>query len=228
MKAYFITSCGTNIGKTFITSTLCWHFSKNCKTVKAIKPIISGWEDNNLENDTIQILRSLCISPTQDNIEQVSPWRLKYPYAPNVSAKIEKVCLNYDNILNFCTMCLKYKCDYLFIEGIGGVMSPITNNKTCLDLIRDLKINVILVIGAYLGSISHTLTALKTLQGIDNIKIILTLHGQNIDHYDELVCFINNYCNMQVYIQNYISVKTDSWKYTSDKVTKFVDSEFSC
>ena len=52
----------------------------------------------------------------------------------------------------------------LVIEGIGGVMVPLDANYTILDLIDALKIPVILVCGSYLGSLSHTLTAISALR----------------------------------------------------------------
>src|SRR5690606_6777257 len=55
----------------------------------------------------------------------------------------------------------------LVIEGAGGVMSPLTDDKTVLDLIAALGGPTILVTGTYLGAISHTLTALEALRRRD-------------------------------------------------------------
>ena len=165
MSAYFITSCGTGIGKTFITTVLCWHLQKNCKTVYAIKPVISGWNDLQIMgNDTNKILCSLGMDCSTHNINKTSPWRFSYAHASNIAARLENVALDYSEILAFCCTHINQNRDCLLIEGIGGVMSPITDKKTCLELIQDLKIKVILVVGSYLGSISHTLTALKVLK----------------------------------------------------------------
>jgi dethiobiotin synthetase len=49
-------------------------------------------------------------------------------------------------------------------EGIGGVMSPLTDHHTVLDWMKALGWPVILVTGNYLGAISHTLTALECLK----------------------------------------------------------------
>ena len=51
------------------------------------------------------------------------------------------------------------------IEGAGGVMSPIASDGLNLDLIRELDAHPVLVAGSYLGTISHTLTALRVLDG---------------------------------------------------------------
>ena len=53
----------------------------------------------------------------------------------------------------------------LFIEGVGGVMVPLDARHTVLDWMADLGLPILLVTGAYLGTISHTLTALAALAG---------------------------------------------------------------
>ncbi len=52
----------------------------------------------------------------------------------------------------------------LFIEGIGGVMVPLGEGRTVLDWIEALRLPVILVAGSYLGTLSHTLSALDVLK----------------------------------------------------------------
>ncbi|ABD45520.1 dethiobiotin synthase [Ehrlichia chaffeensis str. Heartland] len=225
MSAYFITSCGTDIGKTFIMTALCWHLSKSYKVVHAIKPVISGWSDANiLDNDTGKILCSLSMDCHDSNITKVSPWRLYYPHAPNIAAKLENTKLDYNKIVTFCSQCISQAHDYLLIEGVGGVMSPITDDKTCLDIIRDLNINVILVIGSYLGSISHTLTALKVLSGM-SVKVVLTLKDNNVVNVDDIVKFIYEYTGKTVYIQRYVTGSFDLWKGTSDNIVNFISAD---
>ena len=51
----------------------------------------------------------------------------------------------------------------LFIEGVGGIMVPLDGKRTVLDWMAALNIPLILVVGGYLGAISHTLTALDVL-----------------------------------------------------------------
>jgi dethiobiotin synthetase len=49
----------------------------------------------------------------------------------------------------------------LLVEGIGGLMVPLDNERTVLDLIEELRFPILLVTGSYLGTISHTLTAIE-------------------------------------------------------------------
>jgi len=50
------------------------------------------------------------------------------------------------------------------IEGVGGVMVPLDNKYTVLDWMRALGLPLVAVTGTYLGTISHTLTALDVLK----------------------------------------------------------------
>ena len=52
----------------------------------------------------------------------------------------------------------------LFIEGVGGIMVPLDGARTVLDWMAALEIPLLLVVGGYLGTISHTLTALDVLR----------------------------------------------------------------
>jgi dethiobiotin synthetase len=63
----------------------------------------------------------------------------------------------------------------LLIEGIGGVMVPLDENHTVLDWIDALRIPVLLVAGSYLGTLSHTLTALDALarRGIEIKALVI-------------------------------------------------------
>ena len=59
MTAYFITGTGTGVGKTYLTTALCWQLSEQQKSVVGLKPIISGFDAADPENDTALILKSL-------------------------------------------------------------------------------------------------------------------------------------------------------------------------
>ena len=58
MKPFFITSTGTGIGKTLTTTSLCWQLRQQGKSVTALKPVISGYDPIDLDNDSAKILKS--------------------------------------------------------------------------------------------------------------------------------------------------------------------------
>lgn len=178
MPAYFITGTGTGIGKTFVTTALCQQLKEQKKHVFAIKPIITGWTNDPETNDTLLIADCLSLTPSRKQVKAISPWQFKEPLAANLAAKKEGRQIVFEDVIDFCQASmlkhLQSGDHYILIEGAGGIMSPITDDKTYLDLMKALNIPVILVCGSYLGSISHTLTAVETLAHHDiSIKNVI-------------------------------------------------------
>ncbi|HUO55120.1 MAG TPA: dethiobiotin synthase [Rhodoblastus sp.] len=171
-KRYFITSTGTGIGKTYVTSTLIrLARSKNMK-VAAYKPVISGFDKTEIVgSDTWQILAALGEAPTEANVVRVSPWRFLAPLAPNMAAGAEGRALDCEALFSFSRKVLdqvdeasSQPSDLVLIEGVGGVMVPLDDERTVLDWIVAVGAPVVLVVGDYLGTISHTLTAVEVLK----------------------------------------------------------------
>ncbi len=161
--AYLILGIGTDIGKTYLVELLC----KNVNNSMAIKPIVTGFKQNG-NSDSERILKAMKLKISKDNIKKISPWRYENPVSPHYVDNI-----NYQALKKFCIKNInqaKKDKKYLFIESSGGVMTPINNQKTFLDLAIDLKIPILLVTSDYLGSISHTLSAFLALK-ISKIKI---------------------------------------------------------
>tara|TARA_B100000989_G_C19516580_1_gene461971 strand:+ start:1583 stop:2269 length:687 start_codon:yes stop_codon:yes gene_type:complete len=177
MKKLFITATGTEIGKTVVTTTLAWQARKKGKLVRVLKPVISGFDEKTRnQSDTAQILQCLEIEQTHAAIESISPWRFKAPLSPDMAAAREGMRLDFEAIVEFCREAETGSDDLLLIEGVGGLMVPLTDSKTVLDWIQALKYPVIMVAGSYLGTISHTLTTVETAQkfGLNVASIVIS------------------------------------------------------
>ena len=191
MSSFFITGSGTDVGKTYITRELINRASSLKMKIDAIKPIISGFDMKQFVfSDTGILLESLNKEKNIKNIENTSPWRFKHSLSPDMASRIEKKDINFSKVVHFCKHRIleaKKLNKILLIEGVGGMMVPINNNYTILDLIIKLDISVIFVTRNYLGSLSHTLTALNVLK-INNIKInsiIINQENKNSVNIDE-------------------------------------------
>jgi dethiobiotin synthetase len=66
-------------------------------------------------------------------------------------------------VIAFCQSAVEQRRDILLIEGVGGIMVPLDEQRTILDVMMALRLPLILVAGSYLGTVSHTLTALDAL-----------------------------------------------------------------
>lgn len=160
MKRFFITATGTDIGKTFFTCNAIRQLREEGKNVHAIKPVMSGYEENR-ENDTHHILQALGKEISQTSVEAISPWKFKAPLSPDMAAAQENTSMHLNEIVDFCRSQIT---DILLIEGIGGLMVPLNQKHTVLDWIVRMDCPVILLAGTYVGTLSHTLTALEALR----------------------------------------------------------------
>lgn len=162
MRALFVTATGTEIGKTFVTAALARHYRAKGQPVGVLKPVLTGFHPRDFaRSDPALLLQAIGKKPTLSEIERVSPFRYKAPLAPNLAAVREGRRVNFEKIVKSCRDAAKSNEDWLLIEGIGGLMVPLDNERTVLDLVETLGFPAILVTGSYLGTISHTLTALE-------------------------------------------------------------------
>ena len=175
MTAIFITATGTDIGKTYVAASLIGHFRQMGRVVEAIKPVVSGFDPAQAANsDPGLLLRALGVSVTPESIERISPWRFRAPLSPDMAAQREARSINIDEVIDFCQSAVEQRRDLLLIEGVGGIMVPLDGKRTMLDVMMALRLPLILVAGSYLGTISHTLTALDSLYRRDmNVLAII-------------------------------------------------------
>jgi dethiobiotin synthetase len=164
MSAYFITATGTDIGKTFVTAGLIRHLRAHDKKVSALKPIVSGFDLATAAVSDPGVLLDAMEEPiVPETLDRISPWRFAAPLSPDMAAAREARSIDCDAMLNLCRNAIAASGDTLFIEGVGGVMVPLDARFTVLDWMVALDLPVVLVTGSYLGTISHTLTALDVL-----------------------------------------------------------------
>lgn len=131
--------------------------------VQALKPVISDFEDGDPETDTALILDALGQPLTADNVDKISPWRFTAPLSPDMAAAREDREIDFDALVAHSRAAMNTEGDVLLIEGVGGVMVPLTKDKTVLDWMAAVGAPALLVVGSYLGTISHTLTAADAL-----------------------------------------------------------------
>jgi dethiobiotin synthetase len=162
LRAIFVTATGTEIGKTYVTAALARYFFEAGKQARVLKPVLTGFDPDDFSaTDPAILLDAAGVDPTIEEIERVSPFRYKAPLAPNLAAAREGKHLDFDAVVTACRGAAQGDGDVLLIEGIGGLMVPLDEKRTVLDLIEALRIPLLLVTGSYLGAISHTLTAVE-------------------------------------------------------------------
>jgi len=178
VKAYFITGTDTGIGKTAITAGLAGSMRKLGVNVGVMKPIATGIpQKTGFKSSDVAILADA--SGTKDSEDLINPVFLPIPTSPYDATKLLSLPVDMPLILTKFTKLLSTH-DILLVEGIGGVMTPITKNFFVADMIKAMGVETIIVTRATLGTLNHTMMTYKMCKDYD-IKV----KGLVINNFDE-------------------------------------------
>jgi len=163
MATLFVTASGTDVGKTFVMLKLIDELRAAGRRVRALKPVASGFDAASVaDSDTGRLLRAQGLPLDVRQLDAVSPWRFTAPLSPDMAAARERRVVPFAALVDFCRA--GSDADVTLIEGIGGVMVPLDETHTVLDWIAAVGAPVLLVVGSYLGALSHSLTAACALE----------------------------------------------------------------
>lgn len=165
-----VTGTDTGVGKTWAASALARAASGDGRRVVAVKPFETGCADAPDAEDGVLLARaSGQAAPRQALV------RLRSPVAVPEAAEREGVTVDYDAVLRELRS-LVGGAELALVEGAGGLLSPITWERSAVNLARDLGARVLVVAADRLGTISHCLTALRVLEAerSDVLGVVLT------------------------------------------------------
>jgi len=164
MHAFFVTGTHIDVGKTFLSCALLRHWRGMGRKVDAFRAVITGYDPSQPEqSDAGLLLQALGRPVDAAGLDRICPWRYRATLSPDAAAHKEGDVIDYRDVLSSSRAFLRGVTDVALIEGLGGVMAPLTEDRTMLDWIVDVRLPVVLVTGSYLGTLSHSLTALQVL-----------------------------------------------------------------
>ena len=193
----FITGTDTDVGKTLITALLGLRLQARGVRVGAMKPFASGChlnqhrvlEERVLESDDAIFLRSTL--KLQDDLSLINPSRWREPLTPLVASRRENTPFR-DVMTPFRDALheLKSRYDCVLVEGVGGLLAPISQGEeglicTNFDIINELGAPVVIVARRTLGTINHTLlTCRAPLQSPSHFAGIVWCDASFVDKND--------------------------------------------
>lgn len=142
-----IAGTDTNVGKTVLTTALIayWQTYYSSQRLAVLKPIQTGVGDRELYTE----LFTLDQTP-----EELNPLSFAAPLAPPIAAEKEGKVV--DLKIVWSTFChLQNSRDFVLVEGLGGLGSPVTHELIVADLARDWHLPTILVVPVRLGAIAQ-------------------------------------------------------------------------
>jgi len=154
-KAIFITGTDTGVGKSIASAALALLLRRQGLRVGVMKPVTSGCPERDgkrISEDAELMAFGAGIELTPD----CTPYLLKEPLAPSVSAELEGVRIDFQ-VIKEAYQRLAAQYDYLIVEGAGGLMVPLAGGLLIADLVAALNLPIAVVARPNLGTVNHTL-----------------------------------------------------------------------
>lgn len=167
MNVLLITGTDTGTGKTVLTCSLAayWQTYRPQERMGILKLIQTGTGDREL----YQKLFDLNQAP-----EEITPLHFQTPVAPPVAAQREGRSIDLKLVWQAFNT-LRQERQWVLVEALGGLGSPVTHELTVADLARDWRLPVVLVVPVKLGAIAQAVAnvALARSSGVQLKGIVL-------------------------------------------------------
>ena len=163
MSSFFITGTDTGVGKTEIALALMTALQARGLRIVGMKPVASGCAETTegLRNeDAVRLQRQSSLPLTY---ELVNPYAFAPAIAPHLAAAEVGVRIDLAHIKN-CYAALAAKADAVVVEGVGGLLVPLSEQFTLADLVKALDLPVVLVVGLRLGCLNHALLTAEAIE----------------------------------------------------------------
>ncbi len=178
MKAYFITGTDTGVGKTSITAGLAGSLRNIGMDVGVMKPIATG-VPNKTGFKSSDVAKLVDAASVKDPEDLINPVFLPLSTSPYDATKLLELSIDMPLIFEQFKKLLSMH-EILLVEGIGGIMTPITKNFFVADMIKGMGIETIIVTRATIGTLNHTVMTCKMCKDY-GIKI----RGLVINNFDQ-------------------------------------------
>ena len=158
-RGVFVTATDTGIGKTTVGAALARFLFERGLNVGVMKPVETGVDDPTRPGADASLLA--WASGTTLTEEKFAPYRLRAPMAPSLAAEKEGLFLDLFGVAEIARG-LHEECDFLIVEGAGGLMTPVAGGLLVADLAKAIELPLLVVSSPRLGTLNHTLMTVYT------------------------------------------------------------------
>lgn len=163
MKGLFLTGTDTGVGKTFITAGILRCLRRQGRPVGVCKPVATGADSTPggwLCEDTRLLAEAFGPGAASDGI---TPWAFPEPVAPPVAARLHETKMDLSQVREAVRRAAP-PGGAVLVEGVGGLLCPLTEHETVADLVASLELPLVVVARNTLGMLNHTLLTLAEAQ----------------------------------------------------------------
>lgn len=158
----YVTGTDTGIGKTLSSCALLHALRDRGLRAAGMKPVASGCAcvDGEWRNEDALALQAA--GDAGIAYADINPFALEHPLAPELAARDAGVEVGLQPILAAYAR-LAARADAVVVEGVGGWAAPLSASLMQADLVRALRLPVVLVVGLRLGCLNHALLSARAI-----------------------------------------------------------------
>lgn len=180
MTGVFVTATDTGVGKSVLSAALLAALVAEGQRVRAYKPIVTGLDDEAeiAARGEWPADDELLAGVTGTRTEEVTPLGFGPAVSPHLAAQLAGMCVDPAMLIERARA--HESSDTLVVEGVGGLLTPLTNDFSVCDLAVALGLPVLIAARPGLGTINHTLLTLDVARhaGLNVCGVVLTpWHG---------------------------------------------------
>ena len=165
-RGFFITGTDTDIGKTVAAASVLCALRESGVNAAPMKPVQSGSyrEDGRLKSPDLEFCLNVASLTVSDATKgEMVPYLFEPACSPHLAAAMAGVNVSFERIGEAAANLLQ-TYDSVVVEGAGGLLVPIDETRSMLELAAYLGFPVVVVARLGLGSINHTLLTLRELE----------------------------------------------------------------
>lgn len=165
-RGIFVTGTDTGVGKTLVSSALIAGWRGEGVDAVPMKPVQTGCvrrKGTLVAPDLVSCLKSGGVTPSRAELRDMAPYCFKPACSPHLAAREAGVQVSLP-LIERAFRRLGRAHDAVVVEGAGGILVPLNERQTMLDLMVRLRLPVLLVARAGLGTLNHTLLSLHALR----------------------------------------------------------------
>jgi dethiobiotin synthetase len=164
MRGLLFVGTDTGVGKTFVVAAVARTLREQGRPFTVCKPVATGAarvDGRWLSEDTVLLAAAAGIPGRWDD---VTAWAFPDPVAPPVAARRQGVTLTLGELVGAVRL-RQRSAGPVLVEGVGGLLCPLTDQETVADLAAVLRLPVVIVARRGLGTLNHTLLTVSAAQG---------------------------------------------------------------
>jgi dethiobiotin synthetase len=168
---FFVTGTGTEVGKTVVSAVIARSLAAAGARVAVFKPAITGLADDREPDHAL--LRRAARSTQAD--DEIAPYRFGPPVSPHLAAELAGDHVDPARLQTGARRASE-SADVLVVEGVGGLLVPLTLGYLVRDFARDVGLPVVIAAHPGLGTINHTLLTIEAARavGLEVTLVVLT------------------------------------------------------